>query len=54
MALGYAGLEIERLADPQTRPPQDHDQRPQSSTVGSLASRPHDRNDLSIVGGSVG
>jgi hypothetical protein len=38
--------EIERLADPQPGPPQDHDQRPQPGAIGTITRRAHHRDDL--------
>jgi len=36
----------ERLADPQSRPPQEHDQRPQPDAIRARARGAHDRDDL--------
>src|SRR5436305_3380746 len=38
--------ERERLADPQTGPPEHNDQSPQPDSLRSLAGGPHDRDDL--------
>jgi hypothetical protein len=38
--------EIERFADSQSSPPQDYDQRPQSSTIAAAAGGAHHRDDL--------
>ena len=38
--------EIGRLTDPQTRPPQNHDQRAQPGAVGAAAGFAHHRDDL--------
>jgi hypothetical protein len=38
--------QIERLTDPQTRPPQEHDQRPQPHSIGVAAGLTHHGDDL--------
>jgi hypothetical protein len=45
--------ELQRLADPQTRPPQDHDQRPQPDAIDRATGGAHHRDDL-LNGGRVG
>jgi hypothetical protein len=45
-AVKVALLEGERLADPQARAPEQHDQRAEPVTVGVLADRAHHRDDL--------
>jgi hypothetical protein len=38
--------EIKRVPDPQSRPPQDHDQRSQPSAIGTLARGAHHCDDV--------
>ncbi len=53
-AVKIALLEGERLTDPQSRAPVQHDQRAQAVAVRAMASCPHHCDHLLAVGGSAG